>query len=96
MEEPHRHQLPEKLDIHTHSTPEQLEFVFNGPVDALHSFKVKGICEDSPHDNLTGMELSSPNTIYHLSQPKFTTIFRSLVVFKVDVREMRAEVDILA
>ena len=101
--------FPNKLDIDAHSTPEQPAFVFNGPMDELQSFKIKTICEDSDvfkqfldavgnsaHNKLTDMELSSPNSIYHLSQPKFTSIFRRLVTFKVDVREMRTEVDILA
>ena len=83
--------------------------MFNGPVDALHSLKIKPTYEDSPvfsqlldvvggslHDNLTNVEFSWPTVIYHLSQPQFATISRFLVVFRVDVREMRTEVDILA
>ena len=38
----------------------------------------------------------SPNSIYTLKQPQFASIFRRLVTFKVDVREMRTEVNILA
>ena len=101
--------FPNQLDIDAHSTPENPAFVFSGPMDDLRTFKIKNICEDSAvfnqlidivgnssHDKLTDMELSSPNSIYALSQPQFTSIFRRLVHFKVDVREMRTEVDILA
>ena len=101
--------FPNQLDIDAHSTPDKPAFVFSGPMDNLQSFKIKTICEDSAvfnqlldvvgnssHHNLTDMELSSPNSIYTLSQPQFASIFRRLVTFKVDVREMRTEVDILA
>jgi len=47
-------------------------------------------------DKPTNMELTSPNVIYHLAQPQFASVFRGLVTFKVDVCEMRTEVDILA
>jgi hypothetical protein len=100
--------FPNQLDIDAHSTPEKPALVFNGPMNDLQSFKISTICEDSvvfnqlidvvgnsSHDKLTDMELSSPNSIYHLSQPEFRSIFRGLVTFKVDVREMRTEVDIL-
>jgi hypothetical protein len=101
--------FPNKLDIDAYSTPEKPAFEFCGPMDKLESFKIKSICEDSAvfnqlldvvgsssHDKLTDMELSSPNAIYHLAQPQFASIFCALVTFKVDVREMRTEVDILA
>ncbi len=101
--------FPNQLDIDAHSTPEKPAFVFSGPMDDLQSFKIKTICEDSAvfnqlidvvgnssHHKLTDMELSSPNSIYMLSQPQFASVFRRLVTFKVDVREMRTEVDILA
>jgi len=42
------------------------------------------------------MELSSLSAIHYLAQPNFATIFRRLITFKVDVPEMRTEVDILA
>ena len=84
-------------------------FIFNGPMDALQSFKIKSICcEDcilldqllevvgsSSHDELTDMEISSPYAMGRLAQPYFATIFHHLVTFKVKVREMRTEVDIL-
>ena len=98
--------FPTQLDINTHYKPEKP--VFSGRMNALQSFKVKGICENSiifdqllnvvgssSHEKLTDMELSSPNAIYRLAQPQFASIFRRLVTFKVDVREMQAEVDIL-
>ena len=101
--------FPNQLDIDAHSTPENPAFVFSGPMDDLRTFKIKNICEDSvvfnqlidvvgnsSHEKLTDMELSSPNSIYTLSQPQFASIFRRLVTFKVDVREMRTEVDILS
>ena len=98
--------FPTQLDINTHYKPEKP--VFSGPMNALQSFKLKSICEDSvifdqllnvmgssSHEKLTDMELSSPNAIYRLAQPQFASIFRRLVTFKVDVREMQEEVDIL-
>ena len=101
--------FPNQLDIDAHSTVENPAFVFSGPMNDLQSFKITTTCEDSvvfnqlvdvvgnsSHEKLTDMELSSPNSIYHLSQLQFRSIFRGLVNFKVDVREMRTEVDILA
>lgn len=100
--------FPTQLDIDTHSTPEKPVFTFGGPMDALQSFKIKSICENSTvfdqllnvvgsssHEKLSNIELLSPNAIYHLAQPQFASIFRRLVTFNVDVREMRTEVDIL-
>ena len=101
--------FPNKLDIDAYPTPEKPAFEICGPMDKLESFQIMSICEDSAvfnqlldvvggssHDKLTEMELSSPNAIYHLAQPQFASIFCALVNFKVDVREMRTEVDILA
>ena len=100
--------FPTRLEINTHSTPEKPAFTFSGPMNALQSFKVKGICENSvifdqllnvvgssSHEKLTDVELSSPNAIYHLAQPQFVSIFRRLLTFKVDVRKMLSKVDIL-
>jgi len=97
------------LDIDTHSTPETPAIVFNGLIDELESFKITKICEDSvvfsqlldvvgssSHGEPTDMELTSPSAIYHLAQPQFASTFRSLVALKVDICEMRTEVDILA
>ena len=97
-----------KLDIDAHLAPEKPAVGYNGPMDELESFKIKGICEgsvvfkqpldvvwSSSHDKPTDMELTSPKAIYHLAQPQFASIFRSLVILKVDVCEMRIEVDLL-
>ena len=96
--------FPHKPDIDACPSREPA-FTFNGPMDGLQSFKVKSTCENSalldqlldvvssgPHAELTDMELSSPNA----QQPDIATIFHHLVTFKVNVPEMRAEVDILA
>ena len=100
--------LPSKVDVDAYWTPKKPSFAFNGPINALESFRIKNPCEDSIlfeqlldtvgnslHERLVDMELSSPNAIYHLSQPHFASIFRRLVTFKVDFREMPTEVDIL-
>ena len=100
--------FPSKVDIDAHWTPAKSASTFSGPIDTLESFRIQNHCEDSilfeqlldtvgksSHEKLIAMELSSPNAIYHLAQPQFTSIFRRLVTFKVDVREMRTEVDIL-
>lgn len=100
--------FPHKTDIDAYSSRAKPPFIFNGPMDALQSFKIKTVCEDtsvfdhlldvvgnSSHESLTDMELSSPNAIHHLAQPHFATIFHRLVTFKADVRKMRTEVDIL-
>ena len=101
--------FPSKVDVDAHWAPTKSPFTIDGPIDALESLKIRNHCEDSSlfeqlldaigngsHERLVDMELWSPNAIYHLSQPQFTSIFRRLVTFKVDVREMRTEVDILA
>jgi len=98
-----------KTDIDACLSRAKPAFTFNGPMDGLQSFKIKSTCENSalldqllgvvsrsPHDELTDMELSSPNAIHYLARSEFATIFRRLVTFKVDVSEMRTEVDILA
>lgn len=100
--------FPSKVDIDAHWTPTKSSFTFSGPINALESFTIKNACEDSilfeqlldavgnsSHERLAYMELSSPNAIYHFSQPHFASIFRRLVTFKVDFREMPTEVDIL-
>jgi hypothetical protein len=100
--------FPSKVDIDAHWTPKNPSFVFDGPVNSLASFKIKNTCEDSilfeqfldavgnsSHERLVDMELSSPNAIYHFTHPQFASIFRCIVTFKVNVREMRTEVDIL-
>jgi hypothetical protein len=100
--------FPHKADMDAYSSFEKPVFTFNGPMDALQSFKIKNICENSgafdqlldvvgssSHEKLTDMELSSPNAIHYLAQPHFATIFRRLVTFKVDIRKMRTRVDIL-
>lgn len=100
--------FPHKTDIDAYSSHTKPAFTFNGPMDALQSFKIKTICENSyvfdqlldvvgssSHDMLTDMELSSPNAIHHLAQPYFAAIFHRLVTFKVDVRKMQTSVDIL-
>ena len=100
--------FPRKTDIDAYSSRVKPAFMFSGPIDALQSFKIKTVCEDtnvfghlldvvgrSSHEKLTDMELSSPNAIHHLAQPHFATIFRRLVTFKADVRKMRTKVDIL-
>ena len=100
--------FPSRVDINAHWTPTRPSFTFGGPINALESFRIKNHCEDSilfqqlldvvgnsSHERLVDMELSSPNAIYHLSQPHFASIFRRLVTFKVNVRKMPPEVDIL-
>ncbi len=100
--------FPSRVDIDAHWTPKRPSFTFGGPINALKSFRIKSPCEDSilfeqlldvvgnsSHERLVDMELTSPNAIYHLSQPHFASIFRRLVIFKVDFREMPIEVDIL-
>ena len=100
--------FPHKTDIDACSSRVKPAFTFNGPMDALQSFKIKTICENSDvldqlldvvgsssHDKLTDMELSSPNAIHYLAQPRFAAIFHRLVTFKADMRKMQTKVDIL-
>jgi hypothetical protein len=100
--------FPSRADIDAHWIPTKPSYSSIGPINALESFKIKNPCEDSIlfeqlldavgnslHERLVNMELSSPNAIYHFSQPNFAPIFRRLVTFKVDFREMPTEVDIL-
>ena len=101
--------FPHKTDMDVYSSRVNPVVMFNGPMDALQSFKIKTACENtnvfdqlldvvgnSSHERLTDMELSSPNAIHRLAQPHFTTIFHRLVTFKADVRKMQTKVDILA
>jgi hypothetical protein len=101
--------FPPKVDIDAYWASVKPAFTFDGPVNALASLRIKNPCEDSTafaqlldvvgsgsHEKLDDMELSSPNAIYHFAQPEFASIFRRLITFKVNVREMRTEVDILA
>ncbi len=100
--------FPSRVDIDAHWTPKRPSFTFGRPINALESFRIKNPCEDSilfeqlldvvgnsSHERLVDMELSSPNAIYHLSQPDFSSIFRRLVTFKANFRAMPTEVDIL-
>ena len=101
--------FPHSANIDACSLRVEPAFIFNGLMDALQSFKIKSICCEncilldqllevvgsSSHDELTDMEISSPYATGHLAHPYFATIFHSLVTFKVNVREMRIEVDIL-
>ena len=101
--------FPSKVDVDAHWALKKSTFTIGGPINALESFKIKNHCEDSSlfeqllnaigngsHERLVDMELRSLNAIYHLARSQFTSIFRRLVTFKVDVHEMRTEVYILA
>ena len=101
--------FPSKVDVDAHWVPTKSPFTIDGPIDVLEFLKTKNHCEDSSlfeqllegigrgsHERLVNIELWLPNAIYHLAQPQFTSIFRRLVTFKVDVHEMRTEVGILA
>ena len=100
--------FPSMLDIEAHLTPGTQSFTFGGRMDALESFRIKNPCENSiafkrlldvvsssSHSKLRDMEIMCLNAIYHFSQPKFASIFRRLVTFKVGARNMHFEADIL-
>jgi hypothetical protein len=100
--------FPPKGEIDACSLPQYRAFEFVGPMDALESLRIKNPCESSivfdhlldvlgssSHSKLTYMELMSPNAVHRLSQPQFVSIFRHLITFKVDVRDMSSEADIL-
>ena len=100
--------FPSKVDVDAYVTPETPAFTFGGPMDDLESFRITNPCESSvvfdqlldtiassSHSKLIDMEVMSPNALYRLSQPQFASIFRHLVTFKVGVRNMRFEADIL-
>jgi hypothetical protein len=100
--------FPPKGEIDVCSLPQYPAFEFVGPMDALESLKIKNPCESSivfdhlldvlgssSHSKLTYMELMSLNAVNRLSQPQFVSIFRPLITFKVDVRDMSSEADIL-
>ena len=99
--------FPPKVDIDAYLTPETPSFTFDGPMNALESFKIKNPCENSivfdqlldvvgrsSHSKLKSMEIMSSNALHHFSQPQFTSIFRSLITFKVGARDMHFEADI--
>ena len=100
--------FPSKVDVDAYLTSEIPAFTFDGPMDALESFRITNPCENnvlfdqlldiigsSSHSNLVDMEIMSQNALYRLSQPHFATIFRHLITFKVGVRDMRLADDIL-
>ena len=86
----------------------ELPVAFSGPLERLEAFKITGICEPSTSFNqlldnvgttsterLTYIEISTPNALWFLAEPKYNSLFRRLRHFKVDVREMRDPADIL-
>ena len=97
---------PPEYHIGTAEHLKTLPLVFNGPLEGLQSFKIKRTWHDTailllgditfPHDKITDIELSSLNALYHYAQPQFATIFRALIIFKVEVQLMSTAVDILA
>ena len=100
--------FPPKVDIDAYLTPETPYFTFDGPMNALESFRIKSPCErsvvfdqlldvvaHSSHSKLRSMEIASSHALHHFSQSQFTSIFRSLITFKVDARDMHFEADIL-
>lgn len=100
--------FPPKVDVDAYLAPETPSFMFDGTMDALESFKIKNPCESSvvfdqlldvvgrsSHSKLKRMEIMSSNALHHFSQPQFTSIFRSLITFKYDARDMHFEADIL-
>ena len=100
--------FPPKVDVDAYLTPETPSFTFDGPMDALESFKIKNPCDSSvvfdqlldvvgrsSHSKLKSMEIMSSNALQHFSQPQFTSIFRSLITFKFGARDMHFEADIL-
>jgi len=100
--------FPPKMDIDAYLAPETPTFTFDGPMNALESFRIKNPCESgvvfdqlldivgrSSHSKLIDMELMSSNTLHHFSQPQFASIFRRLIIFKVGVRDIRFETGIL-
>ena len=100
--------FPSKGDVDAYLTPDTPALTFDGPMNALESFRITTPCESSvvfdqlldtigssSHYKLIDMEVMSPNALYRLSQPPFASIFRHLITFKVGVRDMRFEADIL-
>lgn len=96
------------IDAYAYSTPETPSLTFDGPMNALESFIIKSPCErsvvfdqlldvvaHSSHSKLRSMEIASSHALHHFSQSQFTSIFRSLLTFKVDARDMHFEADIL-
>jgi len=77
-------------------------------LDNLQAFSITGLCEKSEPFNqlldavatksteqLTNVELATPNAVWFLASPQYRPFFCRLRHFKVDVREMRDPADIL-
>jgi hypothetical protein len=100
---------PHEPDVSAASAGEdELPVTFSGSLERLEAFKITGICEPSASFNqlldtvattsteqLTYIEISTPNALWYLASPKHHPLFSRLRHFKVDVREMRDPADIL-
>ena len=100
--------FPPKVDVDAYLASETPPFTLVEPMNALESFRVTRPCESSvifdklldvvgssSHSKLIEVELMSPNALHHFSQPQYSSVFQYLVIFKVDVRNMRFEANIL-
>jgi hypothetical protein len=81
---------------------------FEGPMDALESFRMTGPCEMSTalselidlircskSSQFTTLELSTCDALYHFAKPP-SSRFRYLQSFKVDLAEMKETLDVLS
>ena len=100
--------FPGKLDVATEPGGDEFPVTFSNPLGRLEAFKITGFCEPSAPFNrlldtvattateqLTYIEVATPNALWHLASPNYQPLFGRLKHFKVDVREMRDPADIL-
>ena len=104
-------------NITIHSFPKETDLMnswvlgtglpFEGPMDALESLRITGLCEMSTalsklidlvrcskSSQFTTLELSTCDALYHFAEPP-SSHFRYLRSFKVDLAEMKDALDIL-
>ena len=100
------HSFPKETDL-TDSGVLGTGLTFEGPMDALESFRITGPCEMntsliklidlvrcSKSSQFTALELSTCDMLYHFAKPP-SSHFRYLRSFKVDLAEMKESLDIL-
>jgi hypothetical protein len=100
------HSFPKEPDL-TNSGVLGTGLTFEGPMDALESFRITGPCEMSTAlselielvrcskgSQFTTLELSTCDALYHFAKPP-SSRFRYLHSFKVDLAEMKDTLDIL-
>ena len=100
--------FPGESDVATSLGEGGFPVTLSGSLEQLEAFKITGFCEPSAPFNrlletvatstteqLTYIEVATPNALWFLASPNYRSLFSRLRHFKVDVREMRDPADIL-